>query len=378
MYTRSKYNLKIDWAKSHGSYLVDKQSGNNYLDFFNQYSSVPLGYNHPAFDAYNRSFLFANKVANCELRTEEGEAFLDEFAKFPGKDFKNFHFTCTGGLAVESALKLVLDNKPGHILCTSGSFHGITGLGAHATFPFKPIDSHLVSCIRYNDRFVRLFLSQSNITSQFERSLKLFKQWPSLTALIIEPIQCTYGDRYFPHDFFKVCREFCDDVGIPLIFDEVQTGFGATGTMWYYEQLGIKPDIVIFGKKAQVSGVMTNLDIDYDKQELTWDGNLIDMQRSRCVMDTIQRDHLLHNVQRCNHTMETKLAGLKNFRCCGTLAAFDFNTTKQRNDFAGHLFNNKMLVNSTRDNTIRLRLNLATTADELDDGIARLIAQNIY
>ena len=378
MYTKSKYNLKIDWEKSHGSYLVDNQTGNKYLDFFNQYSTVPLGYNHPAFDAYSRSFLFANKIANCEMRTEEGEAFLDEFSKGPGKDFKNFHFTCTGGLAVESALKMVLDNNNGYVLSTSGSFHGITGLGMYATSPFKPVSDHMVCASSSFMPFIKIFLPHTNTVRMFKRSLKFYKHNEPLSALIIEPIQCTYGDRYFTHSFFKACREFCDDVDIPLIFDEVQTGFGATGTMWYYEQLGIKPDIVIFGKKAQVSGIMTDLDIDYDKQELTWDGNLIDMQRCRCIMDTIKRDHLLHNVRRCNHTMKTKLAAFKNFRCCGTLAAFDFDTTNQRNYFADTLFNDKMLVNSTRDNTIRMRLNLATTQAELDDGIARLNAQNIY
>ena len=71
----------------------------------------------------------------------------------------------------------------------------------------------------------------------------------------MEPIQCTFGDYYFPKAFFTGVRELATKHDIPLIFDEIQVGFGGTGKLWYFEHLPIVPDILVFGKKTQLSGI---------------------------------------------------------------------------------------------------------------------------
>ena len=75
-----------------------------------------------------------------------------------------------------------------------------------------------------------------------------------IACFIAEPIQGEGGDRHFRPQFFAAMRELCDEFDALLIFDEVQTGCGLTGTPWAYQQLGVTPDVVAFGKKTQVCG----------------------------------------------------------------------------------------------------------------------------
>ena len=97
--------LTIDFKRSHGSYLVDKVSGEEYLDLFNMYSSLPLGYNHRVFDEQFRreiDEISYVRMANSVCRSEELLEFVELFKNYTFSS--NFHFACTGALAVESAL----------------------------------------------------------------------------------------------------------------------------------------------------------------------------------------------------------------------------------------------------------------------------------
>ena len=379
MYEHSKYNIKIDFDRSISSYVYDCNKEKYYLDFFNQYSTNPLGYNHCIYNdngVFDETVLVLarNKIANCEMETFEGEEFYYRFKKFPGKDYKNFYFSCTGGLAVEAAIKCAINNRHvdnPSILHLKGSFHGITGLSMAVTDRFNPIDKHI------NPKYVPFSLWNKlcaptipdNNIELYMKQLDLIKKYSgkSAIALIIEPIQCTYGDRYFKKEFFKINREFCDDNDMLLIFDEVQTGFGATGKMWYYNHQKVKPDIVIFGKKAQVSGIMTNLPINYDMQEVTWDGNLLDMVRCTYVMKAISSYDLLRNTTKQGNRFKNILKEyFDDVRGIGSLCAIDLPNTRKRNKVVKKLYENNILCNSTRDKTIRFRMQLHTLDEEIN------------
>ncbi len=95
-----------------------------------------------------------------------------------------------------------------------------------------------------------------------------------------------------------LCREF----DALFVMDEVQTGVGMTGTAWAYQQLGVQPDVVAFGKKAQVCGVMAggrvdevpdNVFVVSSRINSTWGGNLTDMVRSRRILEVIEADGLI-------------------------------------------------------------------------------------
>ena len=118
-----------------------------------------------------------------------------------------------------------------------------------------------------------------------------------VAAILIEPIQGEGGDNHFRPQFFAELRRLADDNEALLVFDEVQTGFGATGRFWAYEHFGVVPDLVAFGKKSQVCGVMAGERVDEVPDNVfhkssrinsTWGGNLVDMVRCTKYLEVIE------------------------------------------------------------------------------------------
>lgn len=360
------FPLEVDFEQSYGSYLVDRLSGDEYLDFFSMYSSLPLGYNHPVFDNdFDQAVLpltrvrFSTNTYHCEIV----EQFIERFSR---TFFSSaIHFCCTGALAVESALKAAIDYKKVSspvVLSIQNSFHGVNSWG--------------------------FTTSRVGKTAQRLKGMPEL-DWPKLTldeiieylhinppksvvAVIVEPVQCTNGDIYLDRDKLSVIHQLCRDLDICLIFDEIQTGFGTTGKMWYYEHLGIQPDILVFGKKAQVGGIVLSekyadiLHLDEKKLQVTFDGDLIDILRSGYVLKAIERDDLLNLVSEGSLLMRELIAShVNNYRSVGFLMAFDFESSQQRDQFVQHCYNSKLIVNKAGELTVRLRPNLATNASEI-------------
>lgn len=352
--------IKIDFVKSHGTYLFDKISNTDYLDFFSMYSSLPLGYNHPIFDEQFHQEIREVSYMKMANNICQSDQFLDFFEEFKKIAFSPYvHFTSTGALAVESALKAAMEYKKVSspiVLSVEKSFHGVNSWGFATS--------------RYGITGKRMEYFPENSWPKLSiKDLIHYLHNESLdnvVAVIIEPIQCTNGDIYLDIDDLKTIRQLCMDNNICFIFDEIQTGFGTTGKMWYYEHIGIQPDIVVFGKKAQVSGIIVSekykeiFDSPYQKLDVTFDGDLIDMIRCKYILKAYQHYNILENVQQNSLFLKN---GLKHYfpsyRSIGHLIAFDFETQQLRDSFAEGCFKNKLLVNKASDKTIRVRPNLA-------------------
>lgn len=402
MHRSSVFKLKIDFEKSHGSFLFDKNSGREFLDFFGMYSTVTLGYSHPVFknpqfaaDILRVAHL---RTTNCEMASSEAANFLEKFSSHPAMQaYKHFHFACTGALAIEAAVKIAIDQKKSKtpkVISLKESFHGINSYGGFLTdrlhlapqrlqgFPDMGWHNIHNPRIVYKNNAVDLAATEAGL-EQFKKEFDdcLEKSGAkNIAALLVEPIQSTAGDYYFPESFFSLIRELCGRHNILLIFDEIQTGFGVTGRMWYHPQAGIQPDLVVFGKKAQVCGVMFKEEIDETlknpvRLEVTWDGELIDMIRSTYILRAFEQYKILENVrERGVQLLEglRKLKALQNVRGCGLLAAFDFETQREQENFARRAFGNGLLFNKTRERTIRFRPNLNVSAAEVDEALARI------
>lgn len=376
---KTVFDIKIDFKKSHGSYLFDKNSQVEFLDFFGFFSSLPLGYNHRIFkekefiDTISR--ISNIKVANNAIETDERVQFLEKFSKYAGMDFKYFHFCCTGALAVESALKVAIDYKKSKrpmVISFKGSFHGINCWGL-ATDRFFPIDLRLETCPEVNWPKVN---NIDEIKKFIEKNGNR-----NVAAILVEPIQCTFGDRYFPLDFFAQLRKLSDENNIPLIFDEIQTGFGVSGRMWYYQHLNIEPDILIFGKKSQAAGIMAKekfgniFKSPARKLKVTFDGELIDMVRCMYILEAYEKYNILNNVQERSAELVAGLKEinqLKNVRACGLLIAFDFEAQKQRDAFFDRMIDKRFMCNKTVSKTIRLRPNLNLSSNEVQEALERI------
>jgi L-lysine 6-transaminase len=364
---KTLFDINLDFEKSKGSLLYDKKSGRQFLDFFSLYSSLPLGYNHPVFDSE-----FEQKVLRvCKLRMTNNmfwsDELLDFFEKFyPVVFSKNIHLTCTGALAVESAIKCAMDVKPRSqpmVLSFKKSFHGINSWG-FITDRFAATSSRMENYPRNNW-----------LNLDFEAMVEFFNS-PSvenLVAVVVEPIQSTAGDQYIPVEQLKAIENLCHKHNACLILDEIQTGFGVTGSMWYHEKIQIKPDILVFGKKAQVCGIVTNdkyaqtLNSPIQKLEVTYDGDLIDAIRSTYVLKAYRRWNLLEQVEKNSQIFKEILASsFENYRSSGHLIAFDLPSREVRDKFTKKCFDLGLLVNGTAEKSIRLRPNLAVSGGEID------------
>jgi len=310
MYQDSRFNIEIDFEKSHDAYIYDKTTKRKYLDFFGSYSSLVLGYGRTIEVPFP-------KIANCEIKSEEVKRLADRL------EFPHVLFTCTGGLAVEAAIKTAIHHGAVGVNSFRNSFHGVTGYGMSVTDHTNPrIQGFPKAVVGFGD------------------------------AAIVEPVQATYGDIYSSKDWFdKIRLNFKT-----LIFDEVQTGFGVTGKMWYYQHLDIEPDIVCFGKKSQVAGIMSKLPIP-TKIEVTFDGNYDDILRANHVLDTYKRENLLDNAKKRGKQLRD---GIKDSWGKGLLVAF-----KGSKDY----FKQGLLVNKTMNNVIRLRPPMNVTKEECDEAI---------
>ena len=120
-----------------------------------------------------------------------------------------------------------------------------------------------------------------------------------IAALIIEPIQGEGGDNHFRGEFLRELRRICDEHDVLFIVDEVQAGVGLTGKMWSYQHFGFEPDILVFGKKLQVCGIMVSRKIDQVPDNVfrvsgrinsTWGGNLADMVRGGRYLEIIAEE----------------------------------------------------------------------------------------
>jgi L-lysine 6-transaminase len=123
-----------------------------------------------------------------------------------------------------------------------------------------------------------------------------------IAAIIIEPIQGEGGDNHFRGEWLQTLRRICDENEMLLIFDEVQCGMGTTGRNWACEHFDVKPDLVAFGKKVQVCGVIAGPRLDEVKDNCfrmpsrlnsTWGGNFTDMVRSKQYLQIVEEENLV-------------------------------------------------------------------------------------
>jgi L-lysine 6-transaminase len=181
-------------------------------------------------------------------------------------------------------------------------------------------------------------------------------------------------------------RELCDEFDALLIFDEVQTGCGITGSPWAYQQLDVAPDVVAFGKKTQVCGVMAGRRVDEVADNVfavssrinsTWGGNLVDMVRSRRILEVIEVDGLMENAADTGRYLHTRLLELaaefpdlvRDVRGRGLMRAFSLPTGAQRDELIRKLWDRHVVMLASGPDSVRFRPALTVSCDEIDQAV---------
>lgn len=400
------FHLVVDLARSHGSIMVDALEGKEYLDCYSYFASLPVGHNHPDLDepAFREALMRAAiaNPANSDVYSAEFGAFVKVFREVAAPaEFRYLFFVAGGALAIENAMKAAFDWKRqlnrargietggDKILHFQEAFHGRSGytLSTTDTDSTKTRDYPLFQWPRVSNPKITFPLQEAAVASAEEQSVReieaAFAADPhGIAAILIEPIQGEGGDNHFRPQFLQRLREMADEHEVLLIFDEVQTGIGLTGSMWAFQQLDVTPDIVAFGKKAQVCGIMSTRRIDSVPDNVfhvssrinsTWGGNLVDMVRSAKYLEIIRDHNLVDNAAKVGRHLIEQLAALQadfpqitNLRGRGLMIAFDLPDGHQRDALRSGLWEAGLATLACGQRSIRFRPMLTFTQQDAD------------
>jgi L-lysine 6-transaminase len=406
-------DLVIDLHKSQGAYLVDSRRNQKYLDLFSFVASNPIGMNHPkmlepAFIDYI-GHIALNKPSNSDIYCAEMAEFVDTFFNIAVPSyFKYSFFIEGGGLAVENALKTAFDWKvkknflkgykeeKGHqVIHFKQSFHGRTGytLSITNTEPVKTALYPKFNWPRIINPIVKFPLNENSLDEVIklenqaiaEIKKALADNKDDIACLIIEAIQGEGGDNHFRKEFFEQLRTLCDENEMLFIIDEVQTGVGMTGKWWAHQHY-IQPDIIAFGKKSQVCGILSTTRVDdiennvfHESSRLnsTWGGNIVDMIRFKKYLEIIYEENLVENARVVGehlvnrlHELEDKYPKLvSNARGKGLFCAMDLPNSELRGKLRDKVFAKNVVILGSGEKSIRFRPALNITKAHIDEGI---------
>lgn len=409
-------DLVLDIERSHGSWLHDSVTGEDFLDFFTCFASWPLGYNHPGMmDPGFRAeieLVARHKPSNSDLYTTHMAEFVDRFAGTVTPPGFPYHFWISGGaLAVENGLKTAFDwkaRKVGPETTDDGNklviihfrqaFHGRSGytLSLTNTLPDKIALFPKFPWPRIHNPAIEFDLDggiANDIESEEQRACEeieaAFRDYAGrVAAIIIEPMQGEGGDNHFRPEFLAELRGYADEHESLLIYDEIQTGFYGSGVAWLWQHYDVPPDIVCFGKKTQVCGIYASRRLDEVEGHVfqtssrinsTWGGNLVDMVRCRKFIEIIQEDGLADNVFARGDELILGLrelardrGSMSNVRGVGSLVAFTLETPEDRDRLLEDLAAHRLLALASGPRSIRFRLPLIVTEEEIQTALGRI------
>ena len=406
------YEPVMDMKKSHGSWLVDERDGSEYLDMFSMFASGAVGYNHPDILAGKDRLAAAAlyKPTLSDIYNVQYAEFVEAFSNMAIPEYLPHTFFIEGGaLGVENALKVAFDwkvrknmengkgEKGGKIIHFKQAFHGRTGYTLSLTntsdprktmyfpkFDWPRIDNPKLSFPLTEDRLEEVKLAEKSSLDQIKAAIT--NNPDEIAALIIEPIQGEGGDNHFRDEFFVALRQICDENEMLFIMDEVQTGIGITGKWWAHQYNSVKPDIISFGKKTQVCGLLAgkrveevdkNVFSESSRINSTFGGNLADMVRFHIILEIIEKENLIENANNMGAVLKKELqflseefpAYVTNPRGLGLFAAFDLPSQTERDKVINGLLKNKLLMLPSGDEAIRFRPHLNVTSEDLKTSI---------
>ncbi len=409
------FEMVLDLDASAGSTLVDARTGTRYLDLFTFFASSALGMNHPSLardEAFRADLLRAalNKPSNSDVYTVDMALFVETFARVLGDPaLPHLFFVEGGALAVENALKVAFDWKSrwneAHgidpalgtgVLHLRHAFHGrsgytmsLTNTDPNKTARFPRFDWPRIPSPAWTSEMSEAEIEAAENTA-LDAARAAFAASPhDIACFVAEPIQGEGGDRHLRPRFLQAMQAMCHANDALFVLDEVQAGCGMSGTAWTYQQLGLTPDVVAFGKKVQVCGIMAGGRVDEVPDNVfvvgsrinsTWGGNLTDMVRARRILEVIEAEGLIERAADLGRHLLSRLDGLaahhdavRSVRGRGLMCAFTLPSAEIRDRVVAAMRDDEhVLLLGCGTDSIRFRPALTVSAAELDAGVAAL------
>jgi acetylornithine/succinyldiaminopimelate/putrescine aminotransferase len=369
--------MGIEIDRAHGCVVVDK-SGKEYLDFLSGIGVTSIGHTNPVVfqaiktqvERYLHAMVYGEYVQEPQVRLAR------RLAEVLPPPLNVTYFTTSGTEAVEGALKTARKyTGRSRFVSFFGSFHGDTfgslSVGGNPLYrePFEPLLPGVT------------FLP-------FDDMASLARIDQTIAAVIIEPIQGEGGVRIPSPEFLPALRQRCKDVGALLIFDEVITGFGRTGTLFACEQWNVTPDIIVLAKAlgggmplgafVSTPKIMKTLSSDPPLAHVTtFGGHPVCCAAGLASLDFVIHENLPGRAAAQGTTLVPQLqtlignGGLLSIRGRGLLIGMDFTTPEATRRFVERCFASGLILGWTlhRDTVVRLAPPLVISTEEIDRAV---------
>jgi acetylornithine/N-succinyldiaminopimelate aminotransferase len=359
----------VEFVRGAGCRLWDAD-GNEYLDFLAGISVLNVGHCHPRIvETVCEQVGRLTHVSNLYYT----EPAMKLSARLAESSLGGKVFLCNSGAeANEAAIKLARRARPGgRVVVVEGAFHGRTYGALSAT----PQESKQAPFAPLVPGFVVVPKNPGALSAAVDSDT---------AAVLLEPIQGETGIHVLSDELLRAAREACDRTGAVLLFDEIQTGMGRTGTLWGYEQTPVVPDAMTSAKAlggglpigALVTGPRLADVLQPGDHGSTFAGGPVIASTALVSLEICSDPALLTRVRASGERLAAALAALPYVaavRGRGLMLAIDLDGDLAAPDLARRaLLERRLVVNATGPATIRLEPPLIVSDDEIDEAVARL------
>ena len=370
--------VDLAFERGEGAWLFTAE-GERYLDFTAGVAVNALGHAHPHLvEALTEQAKKVWHVSNL-YRIPQAERLADRLCGLSFAD--RVFFQNSGAEAIECAIKMARKyqfacGKPERfrIITFEGAFHGRTLAAIAATGNKKYLEGFGPPVEGFDQvPFADLEATKKAIG-------------PATGAILIEPIMGEGGVRVVPHSFLRALRKLCDDHGLLLMFDEVQTGVGRTGDLFAYEHTGVTPDIMALAKAlgggfpigACLATAEAGKGMTAGTHGSTFGGNPLAMAAGNAVLDVVTANGFLDRVRKNSLLLKQRLAELKDRHASviaevrGEGLLIGLRMVPPAAEMVDELRNEKMITVAAGDNVVRLLPPLIIGESEVGEAVARI------
>jgi acetylornithine/N-succinyldiaminopimelate aminotransferase len=368
----------LSFESGEGAWLIGSDGG-RYLDFTSGVAVNALGHCHPHLVAALQAQAAKLWHVSNLFKSPDGERLAARLCEQSFADF--VFFANSGAEAVECAIKVVrrYHASKGHperyrMVTFEGAFHGRTLAALAATGSAKYLEGYGPPM----DGFDQVPLDDIDAVKK--------AIGPATAGILIEPLQGEGGVREPSHAFFRTLRQICDEHGLLLAFDEVQTGMGRTGELFAYKRIGVTPDVMSLAKAlgggfpigaclvtAEAASGMTP-----GSHGSTFGGNPLAVAAANAVLDVMLEPGFFDRTRKMSLLLKQKLASvvdrhpdvLSEVRGEGLLIGLK--AVVPSGDLVGALREEKLLTVGAGDNVVRLLPPLIVGETEIEESVRRL------
>lgn len=368
----------LAFERGEGAWLYTAE-GDRYLDFTAGVAVNALGHSHP--HLVEALIEQAHKVWHVSnlYRIPEGETLADRLCAASFAD--TVFFQNSGAEALECAIKMArkyqyVSGRPERyrIITFDGAFHGRTLATIAATGNKKYLEGFGPPV----DGFDQVPFADLDA---IKRAIG-----PTTAAILIEPIQGEGGVRVVPPTFMRALRQLCDQHGLLLVFDEVQTGIGRTGELFAYQRCGVEPDIMTLAKAlgggfpvgACLATSEASKGMTAGTHGSTFGGNPLAMAVANAVLDVVLANGFIERVRKNSLLLKQRLAELKDRHASvisevrGEGLLIGLRMIPQASELVDELRAEKMITVAAGDNVVRLLPPLIIGEDEISEATSRI------